>query len=59
MFFVSMRSKGLSESMKNGMLESSEVDWAAHEESKQTKRRLIAAKNCSEAKNPAPRNIGR
>ena len=38
--------------MKNGMLESSEVEWAAHEEGKQTKRRLIGAKNCSEAKNP-------
>jgi hypothetical protein len=47
-----MRSKGLSESVKNGLLENSEVEWAAHKEGKQTKRRLIGAKNCSEAENP-------
>ena len=51
-FFVSMRSKGLSESVKNGLLENSEVEWAAHKEGKQKKRRLNGAKNCSEAKNP-------
>lgn len=51
-FFVSVRSKGLSESVKNGMLENQKWSGRRIKEGKQTKRRLIGAKNCSEAKNP-------
>ena len=35
-----MRSKGLSESVKNGMLENSEVEWAAHR-GKQTNKTTV------------------